>query len=214
MFSKFRRKDTFWPFKQCTPSVKHFPLFCFFIGKGKIKWCYSCSLPFVSIYSSSWWPLIWSLCGFIGSAIHAAFIQRINWILWIRRVTLLSTMCLEMWRIGSPCFLGNFGFGLFFYFFFSLFFKIPGVCRLAYPCSLSHLCSCVSTDSILNVTRSHCLPDTNETSVLSLKTQTISIRQNSASATPVGSCCFPMEATCKNPVWLINLLSCIEKGLL
>lgn len=108
MFLKFGRKGTFWPFKQCTPSVKHFSLFCIFIGKGKIKLCYSGSQPFDCIYSSSWWPLIWSLCGFIGSATHAAFIQRINWILWIRRVTLSSTMCLEMWRIGSPCFLVNF----------------------------------------------------------------------------------------------------------
>lgn len=118
MFLKFRRKGTFWPFKRGTPStVKHFSLFCFFIGKGKIKLCCSGSQPFECIYSSSWWPLIWSLCGFIGSATHAAFIQRIKWILWIRRVTLSSTMCLEMWGIGSPCFLGNFGVQAFFLFF-------------------------------------------------------------------------------------------------
>lgn len=118
MFLKFRRKGTFWPFKWCTPStVKHFSLFVVFIGKGKIKLCYSGSQPFDCIYSSSWWPLIWSLCGFIRSATHAAFIQRINWIIWIRRVTLSSTMCLEMWGIGCPCFSGNFGVQTFFPFF-------------------------------------------------------------------------------------------------
>lgn len=140
MFLKFRRKGTFWPFKRCTPSVKHLSLFCFFVGKGKIKLCYSGSQPFVCIYSSSWWPLIWSLCGFIGSATHAAFIQRINWILWIRRVTLLSTVCLEMWGIGSLCFFREIWCSGFF-FFFPLF--IPEICRLAYSRSLSYLCFCV-----------------------------------------------------------------------
>lgn len=174
MVLKFRRKGTFWPFKQFTPSVKQFSLFWLYIGKIKIEWCYSNSQLFACIYSSSWWPLIWSLCSFIGNATHAAFIQRINWILCIRRVTLSCTMCLAIRGIGSPCFLGRFGLWVFLFIFCCVwvFFLIPEFCMLANPGSLPHLYLCywVSADSIFNATWCQCLKGLKtETSFLSLK---------------------------------------------
>lgn len=208
MVLKFRRKGTFWPFKQCTPLVKHFSLFWLFIGKGKIEWCYSDSQPFDCIYSSSWWPLIWSLCRFTGSATHAAFIQRINWIRWIRRVTLSSTMCLATWGFGSPCFFRG---GLAW-----VFFNIPEVFVLAYPGSCPRLCFWVSADSIFNdVTWCQCIPGASETSLLSLKkTNKDCWTKFCLCHTGRGSCWVPVRAvpTCKSATGLINLRSCIEAG--
>lgn len=205
MVFKFRRKlkGTFWPFKQCT-SGQHFSLF-WFIGKGKIEWCYSDSQSFDCFYSSSWWSLIWTLGSFIGSATRAAFIQRINWILCIRRMTLSSTMCLAMWGAGSSCSLGRFVFC--FKYFWNLYASLsrsPSPFIFLSECWQYFECDMMSVSSRYWWKQPFILKNI----------QGMSIGQNSASVTCVGSCWLPVGTApaCKSPIGLINLWSCLETG--